>query len=106
MNRIVLLSRLRAGVNPADYEKWVIETDYPYARGLSSIENYHASRIEGFMFGTDDKFDRPYDYAEVIDVPDMDAYLEAFGTEEGKAFMAEFATYIDDFVAVQTEIIE
>ncbi len=106
MNRIVLLSRLRAGVDPADYEKWVVETDYPYSRGLTAIETYHASRVKGFMFGTDGKLDPPYDYAEIIDVPDLDAYFEAFGTEEGKAFMEEFSTYIDDFVAVQTEIIE
>ena len=106
MNRIVLLSRLRAGVDPADYEKWVVETDYPFARGLTAIKAYEAARVEGFMFGTDGKLDPPYDYAEVIDVPDMDAYLEAISTDEGKAFMAEFSTYIDEFVAVQTSIIE
>ena len=54
MNRIVLLSRLHAEVEPADYEKWVVETDYPLARGLTAIQTYEASRVENYIFGTDD----------------------------------------------------
>ena len=56
MNRIVLLSRLHAEVEPADYEKWVVETDYPFARGLTAIQTYEASRVENYIFGTDGKF--------------------------------------------------
>ena len=106
MNRIVLLSRLRGEVEPADYEKWVVETDYPFARGLTAIRAYETSRVENYIFGTDGKFDPPYDYVEVIDVPDMNAYFEAMETEEGKAFLSEWSNYVDDFVAVQTTPVE
>src|SRR5262245_35906307 len=106
MKRIVLLGRLREAIDPATYEKWVVDRDYPFARGLPAIDNYHVSRVEGFLFGTDGKLGAAYDYAEIIHVSDRNDYLDGVGTDEGKRFLDEWSTYIEDFVAIQTEIVE
>ena len=106
MTRIVLLGRLRPGIEPATYEQWVVERDYPFARALPAIEKFEVSRLAGFLFDTDGKLGPHFDYAEIIDVADIDEYLRAVGTDEGKRFLEEWSTYIEDFVALQTEIVE
>jgi hypothetical protein len=103
--RIVLLGRLRDGVDRTAYEQWVVERDYPFARALPAIASYHVSRIEGFLFGSEGKLDPKWDYVEVIDVPDLEAYQAGVGTEEGTRFLEEWPRYVDDFVAVQGQIV-
>ena len=75
-------------------------------RALPAIEKFEVSRLVGFLFDTDDKLGPRFDYAEIIDVADIDEYLRAVGTDEGKRFLEEWSTYIEDFVALQTEIVE
>jgi hypothetical protein len=106
MTRIVVLGRLRAGVDAKTYEQWVVERDYPFSRALPPIERFEVSRLTGFLFGSEGKLSVGYDYAEVIDVGDMDEYLRVIGSDEGKRFLEEWSTYIDEFVAVQTELVE
>jgi hypothetical protein len=106
MTRIILLSRLREGIDPAVYEQWVVEVDYPFARGLPAISRYEVSRLDGFLFETAGKLGSNFDYVEVIDVPDLDAYLVGVGTEEGARFLEEWSSYIEDFVVIQGAVVE
>ena len=38
--RVFFLNRLREGVAPEDYERWIREVDYPLARSLETIRSY------------------------------------------------------------------
>src|SRR2546425_1204197 len=48
------LTRLKPGVKAADYEKWVVQSDYPTAKKMSSIKSYKVHRING-AFGVADE---------------------------------------------------
>jgi hypothetical protein len=67
---VFFLARLREGVDPADYEKWVREFDYPTGAAIPSIISYRTHRIAG-PFRT---AEIDYDYIEVVEVTDIDAY--------------------------------
>ena len=70
MPTVFFLARLREGVDPAEYEKWVREFDYPTAKTIPSIISYRTHRISGPFR----KADVPYDYIEVVEVTDIEAY--------------------------------
>jgi hypothetical protein len=42
-----LITTLKPGVDPKDYEKWVREYDYKIARGRENMIHYEVYRIEG-----------------------------------------------------------
>lgn len=84
MTRILVLFNLKPGVTREMYERWARETDLPTVRGLSSVERFDAYRICGVL-GSDTT--SPYQYAEVIDVSDMNR----FGAEVASAGMRVIA---------------
>ena len=45
--RAFFLNTLHEGVKPEDYEQWLRDVDYPFARALPTIIRYDVSRIEG-----------------------------------------------------------
>jgi hypothetical protein len=63
-------SRLRPGVEAADYECWVREVDYRAAKDIPSIVSYRVHHINGPCLGET----TPYDYVEVVEITDIDAY--------------------------------
>ncbi len=63
-------SRLRPGVNAADYERWVREVDYRAAKDIPSIRSYRVHHINGPCLGDT----TPYDYVEVVEITDIDDY--------------------------------
>lgn len=70
MPTVFFLTRLRKGVAPADYEKWVREFDYPTAKSIPSIISYRTHRIAGPYR----EADAHYDYIEVVEVTNIDDY--------------------------------
>ena len=70
MPTVIFLTRLRDGVDPADYEKWLREFDYPTAKTIPSIISYRTHRIVGPFR----KAELDYDYFEVVQVTDIDDY--------------------------------
>jgi hypothetical protein len=70
MPTVFFLARLREGVDPAVYEAWVRSFDYPTAQSIPSIISYKTHRIAGPLR----QASVPYDYIEVVEVTDIDAY--------------------------------
>lgn len=100
---VFFFNRLHAEVDPADYERWVRETDYPTARALSAIRSYDVVRLDGPL--RDDEV--PFDYVEVVEITDLDAYREAL-TElpNREAFVAEIRSFVAEATAVHGTLIE
>ncbi|MDQ7857632.1 MAG: hypothetical protein QN174_01850 [Armatimonadota bacterium] len=69
---VVFLARLKPGVDPAAYERWVREVDYPRARRLPSVISYVNHRLQAPLR----KADVHYDYLEILQVTDLDAYKQ------------------------------
>ncbi|HMK09930.1 MAG TPA: hypothetical protein VK449_12950 [Anaerolineales bacterium] len=74
MTSVFWFSRLKPGVDPQAYERWVRETDYRLARGLACLEHYRVHKLMGPMEGEGRP---PYDYIEVLQVRDLDEYRDA-----------------------------
>jgi hypothetical protein len=70
MPTVFFLARLKEGVDPAAYEKWVREFDSPTAKTIPSIISYRNHRIHGPFR----QADVPYQYIEVVEVTDLEAY--------------------------------
>ena len=47
--RVFFLNTLKEGVEPAAYERWVREVDYPVARRQPAISSYVVTRIDGHV---------------------------------------------------------
>lgn len=104
-HRVFFLNKLRDGVSPADYERWVREFEYPFARGIPSIKSYLVTRLDESLEG-DEK--PPYDFVEVVEVIDLEAYKADLSTDkpEIQAFDEQWLKYVGKAVAVYGEVVE
>jgi hypothetical protein len=102
--RVFFLNTLKEGVEPAAYEKWVQDVDYPVARRQPAISSYVVTRVEGHVTGGGEL---PCQYLEVIEVTSIEEYRASLeGNEELEALLREWATYVGESVAVYGEVIE
>lgn len=88
---VFFLARLKPGVDPAAYERWVREVDYPTARRLPSVIAYTNHRLTGPFR----KADVHYDYLEVVHVRDLDAYRQDLTRPDVQALRQQLAEFIE-----------
>ncbi len=103
--RVFFLNKLREGVDPAAYERWVREVDYPFARRLPTIESYVVTRLDGLFEGGE----APYDYLEVVEITELDAYrksLDRGSSPELKQFFEEWSSFVGESLVVYGEVLE
>jgi hypothetical protein len=103
-SRVIVFTKLNDGVDAAQYEKWVRTVDYPVARRQEPILSYEVYRANQRLLA--DSSESPYDYVEVIDVADVEKYLEAAGSEDMQSMLAEWGEHIAEFVAITTDVVD
>jgi hypothetical protein len=86
-----LITTLKPGADPAEYEKWVREYDYKIARGRENMISYEVCRIEGPVEGVPGAH---WSYIERIEVKsieqaDRDAKSES-GVELRRQLFGKF----------------
>jgi len=93
---------LKKGKMPDEYENYLTKTKIPILRGESwiikdfrtwKIDKVLASAVsepEGKLPG-----DPPYQYVAKIEVPDLNALMNYFGTEGGKQLIKSWSEYMD-----------
>jgi hypothetical protein len=102
--RVFFLNTLRDGVDPAGYEEWIRRVDYPVARRQESIQRYDVTRLEGMVGGEGAP---PYQYLEVIDITDIDAYRSGMdGNPEFEQLLADWSKFVGESIAVYGENID
>jgi len=93
MASVFWFSKLKAGVDPAAYESWVQQTDYRLAQGIDCIEHYRVHRIVGPVEGDARAV---YDYIEVLQVRDIDAYRRAVKQDPAfERIIHEIGAFVD-----------
>lgn len=98
--RIVVLFNLKPGADAGAYERWARETDIPGVNALGSVDDFSVYRATGTFGGTPS----PYQYVEVIDVADMDAFGRDVSSEAIQKVAAEFqGSFADNPVFILTE---
>lgn len=100
MAAILVLFNLKPGADKSAYEKWARERDMPTVRGLGSVTAFDVLRQEKLLFGDGNP---PYQYAEIIDVKDMDAFGKDVSSEAVQKGAAEFQAFADNPVFIVCE---
>lgn len=91
MPMVFFLARLKPGVDPAAYERWVREVDYPSAKKLQSIISYTNYRLVAPFR----KADVPYDYLEVVHVTDLEAYRQDLAGPDAQQLRQQLMEFIE-----------
>jgi hypothetical protein len=88
-----VITTLKPGVKPADYERWLREYDYRVAKTLPSIVSYRTHRIEGPLNGAPDA---GWNYIERIEVRDVDQYQRDLASPAGQELIRQlYEHYLD-----------
>jgi hypothetical protein len=98
MTHIVVLFNLKAGASAADYEAWAKATDMANVRALKTVASFDVLKTLSVR-GSDAA--PPYQYIELIHIPDM----QAFGTEVANDRMKEVARQFREFADNPTFIV-
>ena len=92
MATIVVLFNLKPGASVRDYEQWARERDMPTVRSLGSVSDFRVLKM-GNLLGTETS--SPFQYCELIEVPDMDAFFADLGREDVQTGAKAFAEFAD-----------
>lgn len=99
--RIIVLLNLKPGKNKAHYETWARNTDLATVNALGSVEKFTVFAANGLL-GSDAK--PPYDYIEIIDVADMDAFGRDVATPSMQRVAAEFQDWAEPVFILTRDI--
>jgi hypothetical protein len=100
--RLIALFNLKPGVEVAAYEAWARATDLPTVNALPSVSSFRVFKATGLLGS---EAPAPYDYAEVIDVADIDQFWIDVASPKMQAVAAEF-TAMADVTFITTEEIK
>ena len=91
--RIYVLFNLREGVDAKAYEDWATSVDAPTVRALPSIADFRVHALTGLLMGEGKP---PFQYVEVIDVADPEAFGSDVASEEMQKISAQFRAFADN----------
>jgi hypothetical protein len=101
--RVFFLNRLHQDADAEAYEGWIRRVDYPVARAQGAITSYTVTRIEGTLSGEGES---PYDYLEVIEITDLEAYRALGDLPEFQQLLQEWSKYVAEAVMIHGEVID
>jgi hypothetical protein len=88
-----VITTLKPGVRPEDYESWLREYDYRVARTLPSIVSYRTHRIAGPITGAGSP---GWNYIERIEVRDIEEYQKDLASPAGQELLRQlYEHYLD-----------
>ena len=83
---MIVLANLKEGVDPEDYERWILDSYAPAVRDLPSVEDWRDYRVGGLL-GSDAA--PPYQYVVTLDVNDMEQLGRDMAGEEMRRLLSE-----------------
>jgi hypothetical protein len=88
-----LISTLKSGVDPDEYERWVRERDYALARSKPNYLSYTVHRIRGPVAGAPDA---GWQYIERIEVRSLEQHDSDLASPDGVALREElYGRFLD-----------
>jgi hypothetical protein len=100
MTTIVVLFNLKSDADVAAYEAWAKSTDVPMVNALGSVDEFRVQRATGLL-GSDQA--PPYQYVELIEVPDMEAFGADVASDTVQRVAGEFQQFADAPMFITTE---
>ncbi|MGV8959779.1 MAG: hypothetical protein ACOH1V_05265 [Stenotrophomonas sp.] len=99
MQTVIVLFNLKPGVNREEYEAWARSSDLPVVNALPSVDAFEVLKAQGLLIGDGPS---PYEYLEIIRVPDMAAFGQDLGGAAPQAGAAQFQKYADNPLFILT----
>lgn len=93
MATILVLFNLKPGVSVSEYEAWAKTKDIPTVNSLASVKEFRVLKMTNLL-GSDAP--SPYQYSELIEVPDMNIFFGDLGSDAVQAGAKQFAEYADN----------
>ena len=90
MVKVIVLFNIKPDASVADYEAWARDRDVLAVTGLGSVDDFQVYRTNGLLGSADPA---PYQYVELIEVNDM----EAFGRDLAVPIMQEVGVEFQRF---------
>ena len=88
-----LISTLKPGIDPAEYEAWVRERDYPLVRTLSNYVSYKVHRIRPPVQGAENS---GWQYIERIEVKNFEQHDKDLASPAGVKLREElYGKFLD-----------
>jgi hypothetical protein len=88
-----VITTLKPGVKPEDYERWLREYDYRVAKTLPSIISYRTHRIAGPITGAESA---GWNYIERIEVRDAQQYQKDLASPAGQELLRQlYENYLE-----------
>jgi len=101
-----VITTLKPGADPKEYERWVRERDYAYTDSNPNFVSYRVHRVEGPITGAPDATWR---YIERIEVKDLDQHQKDLASPAGAALLKElYDNFLDRSknIYVTTEVVK
>ncbi|HKH10827.1 MAG TPA: hypothetical protein VKA73_06760 [Rubrobacter sp.] len=92
MTTIAVLVRLKEGVRPEAYERWVLESYAPAVRGLPSVSDWRDHRVTGLLGRVESP---PYDYVVTLEVVDLARLGEDMAGGRMRALLSDLHGYAE-----------
>lgn len=99
MQTVIVLFNLKPGVSREAYEAWARGSDLPVVNGLASVEKFEVLKASGLL-GSEAR--PPYEYVEIIRVPDMAAFGADLSDPAVQAGAAQFQQFADNPLFILT----
>ncbi len=99
MQTVIVLFNLKPGVSRDEYEAWARASDLPVVNALPSVDRFEVLKASGLLIG---EGKAPYEYVEIIRVPDMAAFGQDLSAPDVQAGAAQFQQYADNPLFILT----
>jgi REDY-like protein HapK len=93
MSTIIVLFNLKPTASVSDYEVWAKSKDIPTVKSLGSVADFRILKMNNLL-GSDTA--SPYQYCELIEVPDMNAFFADLGNEAVQAGAKVFNEFAEN----------
>jgi len=100
MSTLIVLFNLKEGQSVEDYETFAKDVDVPGVKSLNSIDDFKVYKSQALLFSDEAP---PYQYFEVIDVNDMDAFGVDVQDEKVQEIAGKFQGMVDNPMFILTE---
>ena len=92
MPTMIVLVNLKEGVSAEDYERWILESYAPVAKGLPSVEDWRDYRVSGLLGSVDAP---PYTYLVTLEVNDLEQLRRDMASQEMQRLFTELHDLAD-----------
>jgi len=88
-----VIATLKPGVDPAEYEAWLLQHDRPFARSHPNFKGYNVHRIFGPIQGAERS---GWQYVERLELESLEQHDRDLASPEGRAIIDEIESRFVD----------